>query len=238
MSRQPFIYVLDNPANKSMVIAGTEAKHLIKTIRIRTGFRFVIFDGIGHQSLVEAVSIVSGEITIRLVEKLPDDPIHLHVINVAVAIVKGSRMDYAVEKAAETGANRFFPLLSDRSIISPRERKVERWREIAKSAAKQSRRAHLMEVTDPMSLTEALTEAKSSAIALHLSDNSLKFAEVVLNHKDLSKITLFIGAEGGFSQAEIELFQSHNTPFATLGQHTLRTETAVAVSVVLAKILL
>jgi 16S rRNA (uracil1498-N3)-methyltransferase len=197
-----------------------------------------MFDGIGHQSLVEVVSIANGEITARLVERLADDPVPATRINVAVAIVKGSRMDYAVEKAAETGASKLVPLLTDRSIISPRERRVERWREIAKSAAKQSRRAHLMEVTNPLSLPEALAEAKGSAVALHLSDRSMKLAEVIHSLSEVPEVTLFIGAEGGFSHSEIELFQSHNTPFATLVPHTLRTETAVAVSVAITRMLL
>ena len=238
MSRQPFIYLPDNPANETATIRGSEARHLIKTLRAKSGFRFVIFDGIGHQSLVEIVSVKGGEITVRLIDNLPDDPIPAVKINVAVSIIKGSRMDYAVEKAAETGSSKFIPLLTDRSIINPRERKVERWREIAKSAAKQSRRAHLMEVADPLTLSDALANARVSAVALHISDNSMKLAEVISNLSKLPEITLFIGAEGGFSHSEIELFKSHNTPFATLGRYALRTETAVTVGVSTARMLL
>ncbi len=235
MSRQPFIYAPDNWGSQIISIVGSEAQHLIRTLRVRTGFRFEIFDGIGHQRLVEVVSVSSDELTARVIKSLPDYPVSKNQIVVAVGIVKGARMDFAVEKAAETGASRFIPLLTERSIVSPRERKIDRWREIAKSAAKQSRQARLMEVMKPTALSSALNERNTSSILLSMYETETKLSELIKEMSDSPEITMFIGPEGGFSDSEIELFQSYGIPIANMGLHTLRTETAAAVSVAITR---
>ena len=238
MSRQPFIFVPDRAGSDIVRIDGVEARHLIKTLRARPGFIFTIFDGKGHQILVEVSSISSGEITARVVRELPDETLPATKIIVATAIIKGSRMDYAVEKAAETGANKFIPLLTDRIGIPPGSKKLKRWREIAKSAAKQSRRAHLMDISEPAAISTILRERSYAAIVLSPSLDSCKFAEKIANLSGAPLITLFIGPEGGFSELEIRLLQKWDIPFCRLAQHTLRTETAVAVSIGIARAIL
>ena len=93
-----------------------------------------------------------------------------------------------------------------------------------------------MKVTMPTDLRDVLSSSLTSSIVLNLSEKSVKFIDIVSHLSDLEELTLIIGAEGGFSESEIQLFESHNIPSASLGSHTLRTETAVAVSVALTRV--
>lgn len=146
------------------------------------------------------------------------------------AVPKGKRMDLVVEKAAELGATRVVPLLSDRAVVKPGEgSKLERWRRIAESAARQSLRRAVPEVSSPMSFREAVEEAEN-AVLLHNSPGLPSLEEVVA-----SPASLFIGPEGGWSDEEMNLAQERGFPHAQIGAYRLRSETAGIAAVVRAR---
>jgi len=146
------------------------------------------------------------------------------------AIPKGGRMDFLVEKAAEIGATRIVPLVTERGIVRPRDGKVERWRRVAEAAARQSLRVGLPEVAEPVDLPGAIWEAGENGVLLHNS-SELEVLECVIS----SPAALFIGPEGGWSEEELRLAGEAGLAPAQLGPYRLRSETAGMVAVARAR---
>jgi 16S rRNA (uracil1498-N3)-methyltransferase len=146
------------------------------------------------------------------------------------AIPKGGRMDFLVEKAAEIGATRIVPLVTERGIVTPRGGKVERWRRVAEAAARQSLRVGVPEVAEPVDLSGAIREVGEDGVLLHNAPE-LEALESVVS----SPATLFIGPEGGWSEEELRLVGEAGLAPAQLGPYRLRSETAGMVAVARAR---
>lgn len=233
MARIPFV-LIDLPANgKDIEIIGDEAHHLRDVLRFRSGNPFIAFDGKGRSWHAEVKDVSAGAVSARLLSELPTEKILPPRICICVGIIKGGHMDWAVEKAAETGASDFIPLKTARSVVAPGEGRLNRWRSIALAAAKQSRRALLMNIKPPVTLNELLNSLpdKSAVAVLHPNENSLPVALVWRALTEWNELMLIIGPEGGFTDSEIELMNESGIPCMSLGRHFYRTDTAVAVSV-------
>ena len=254
MSRAPFILVEPATEDGELKVAKNEVGHLVKALRAEPGFRITAFDGQGNGWLAE-VSTLRGRddspdrcmpqrklgsalpfknnVTCKILETLPaENPGRLR-LSVGVGIVKGSRMDGAVEKASELGAETFIPLLTDRTVVKPGAGKVERWRNIALASAKQSRRLQLMRVASPVSLKEftcSSLKSSSNIWAMHIGDGTRHITDLFRKIELPIALTVLIGSEGGFSDLEIELFRNSEIPLVNMGCRPLRTETAVVVS--------
>jgi 16S rRNA (uracil1498-N3)-methyltransferase len=231
MLREPQILAEYDSRSELLTVVDEEADHLVKVLRARSGFIFRAFDGLGNGWQAELIDSRKKCVTARIVETLPADPILLPELAVAVGVVKGSRMDWAVEKAAELGAAKFIPLMTEFSEIEPGIGRLERWRGLALAAAKQSHRLKLMTIDEPVSLKSFLSQGKSvdSILALDLCEEAelaLKISERICNPDNL---TLLIGPEGGFSEGERADFIKLGICSILISDHVLRTETAVAI---------
>jgi 16S rRNA (uracil1498-N3)-methyltransferase len=138
------------------------------------------------------------------------------------AVPKGKRMDLVVEKASELGAARIVPLVTDRSVVKASEgNKLDRWRRIAESAARQSLRRTVPEVAAPMPFREAISDAEG-AVLLHNGTGIPSLEEVVVS----SPSGLFVGPEGGWSDDEMNMAGERGVSLAKIGAYRLRSETA------------
>ncbi len=244
MAREPYILVDDLPSSTlsslevgEFIISGEQAHHLTKVLRAGSGYRFVGFDGKGNGWRAEVVSTDKKRVCARIIEPVQDILQSSYGFTVAVGIIKGNRMDWAVEKAAELGAIQFIPLLSRYSVVSPGEGRIKRWKTVALSAAKQSHRFRLMDVTTPMTIDEAiqngLNDPNSKLCLLDVGTGSVPLSDLwneLVKQKEFTRLTLFIGPEGGFSDDELNLFKQSKVPVVSIGHKPLRTETAVTVA--------
>jgi 16S rRNA (uracil1498-N3)-methyltransferase len=143
-----------------------------------------------------------------------------------MSLIKGDRFEWAVQKCAELGVSRFVPVVSARTI--KKEANVDRLRIIAKEACEQAMRASLMEVAEPISFEDAITEAISAnktLVACVISDeieHDAPAREVLAN----ASIAAFIGPEGGFTPEEDGLLIRNGAKAVSLGPSVLRAETA------------
>jgi 16S rRNA (uracil1498-N3)-methyltransferase len=210
-----------------ILLTGDEARHLTGSLRAGPGFRFIAATGNGRGWQAEVVSIHGGRVEARAWDELPPEGGAALQLTVAVGIVKGQRMDWAVEKAAEMGAARFIPLATKFGVVAPGVGKLERWRKIALSAAKQSRRLTLMHVDEQLEFSDLLAfpaplmafDPSGKPISQLESEPGFRRPDPVL--------TAVVGPEGGFSPAELAAFESAAAILVSLGDHPLRTETAV-----------
>jgi 16S rRNA (uracil1498-N3)-methyltransferase len=141
------------------------------------------------------------------------------------AVPKGGRMDLVIEKATEVGATRIVPLLTERGLVRPRDAKIGRWRRVAEAAARQSLRLRVPEVAEPVGFPEAIREAGSGGVLLH-NDLELEPLEAVIR----APASLFVGPEGGWSEAELRSAEEAGLALAQLGPYRLRSETAGVVA--------
>ena len=208
-----------------LVLPENEAKHVFRVLRARPGDTVEVVGAgdrlflgeVGEGRTVDVVGELDagfGEIELSLYQAVP----------------KGGRMDLVVEKATETGVTRIVPLLAEHGEVDPREGKVDRWRRVAESAARQSLRLRVPEVTEPMDFGAAVHEAGEAGVLLHNVPGVVDVEEAVAGGA-----CLFVGPEGGWSDREVEAAEEAGFAVAGLGPYRLRSETAGILAVARAR---
>ncbi|RVU55334.1 RsmE family RNA methyltransferase [Anaerosphaera multitolerans] len=146
-------------------------------------------------------------------------------------ILKGDKMDQALKQATEAGVSKIHPLKLKRTISNisgKEEKKVQRWQKVVESAAKQSKRDYIPEVTHPLKLEE-LKDLSGDMDIIVPYENQL--GTTLFDLKSLSNnIALVIGPEGGFEESEINFLREIGANIITLGNRILRAETAAVCS--------
>ena len=195
-----------------------EARKHAKVLRLELGARVELFDGEGH--LADAELLAGGEARIiRAWTATPTAPLRVLVWG----LPKASAVDTGVRMATELGVDRIVPALTERTPRPPSAAKVQRWRRIALEATRQCERPTCPTIAEPAALPVAATvEVDQRLVALARGDRSAApLAE--------GSVAIAIGPEGGFTEGEQALLldQLGYLPMH-LGQHVLRSETAVA----------
>lgn len=146
---------------------------------------------------------------------------------------KSDKMELIIQKAVELGVYEIIPVTMKNCVVKLEEKKaaskVARWQEIAKSAAKQSKRSLIPTVGMPLSYKAALAKAEELDVVLLPYENERGMAatkEAIEQIQTGQSIGIFIGPEGGFADAEITLAKEQQMQLISLGSRILRTETA------------
>ncbi|MGH9547825.1 MAG: RsmE family RNA methyltransferase, partial [Terriglobales bacterium] len=150
---------------------------------------------------------------------------------------KFDRMEWAIEKCVELGATRIIPVVAQRTeahLARAAQKRVERWQRIARQAAEQSRRASVPEVSQPVSLQEALTSCDGTRIVLAESEEQMMLKDALRAKDEAGKIVLAFGPEGGWTESELKLFAGVGWIAASLGSTILRAETAAIAATAIA----
>jgi 16S rRNA (uracil1498-N3)-methyltransferase len=224
------------PAGETAVVDGDEGFHAATVRRIRPGEALVVSDGAGALAdcVVETVEkrALTARVTARRTAVRPAPP-----VTVAQAIPKSDRAELAVELATEAGADGFLAWQADRCVArwdgDRADKGLRRWRAVARSAARQSRRAWIPGVEGPLStaeLAQAVGERVSAGglvLALH---ESAERGLADLPVAQAPSVLLVIGPEGGISDAELGELAAAGATAVRLGPTVLRTSTAAAVA--------
>ena len=229
-----------------------ESKHALKALRLRAGDSVEVCDGVGGGGEGKLVGVESGgrgdavaTIALTNVARTTFAGPKWSLV-VACGGLKGGRADWLVEKAAELGAHKLIPLTTERSAIigsASREPKKKakknneetagregRWSRVASAASKQCLRAHTLEITQPISVQELITQIRESekGVVLLCAAGAPALRVVLENgEKNIERGSmLLVGPEGDFTDLEIrELVDAGATPVG-LGPLRLRVETA------------
>ena len=204
-----------------------ETRHLRDVLRLRVGDEASVFDGLGqeYRCLVSELSKQCAilEVKQQIQPASPESPLDL---TVAAAILPGEKFEITVQKAAELGVYRLRPLYTVRCEVKAggSRHRVERWRKIAAESAKQSGRARLMDIAEPVELTEFLADAGSIAgtkIFFSERDGS-DFTAI----EPAMKMAAVFGPKGGWDDSELESARAANFTIVTFGGRIMRAETA------------
>jgi 16S rRNA (uracil1498-N3)-methyltransferase len=215
--------------NGETEIAGEEAQHLTRVLRVETGQRYEISDDRGVY-LAEITSARKQLVAFRILETLPHHPppvrLHLHA-----ALIKFDHFEWIVEKATELGVEKLVPFAaqrSERGLERAAPKRLERWHRIAVEASQQSRRDHLPEIAAPQTLREILDAPATVRIVCDEEPAGQRTLLEVLPREKNSRdiVAILIGPEGGWTGPEREQFTAAEWTPATLGPQVLRAETA------------
>ena len=226
--RQIRIYTPQPLEKDTEVALDTRAKkHLIQVLRKRTGDTVTLFNGNGqdaHGVIIQADGRAECVVRIDGLDALEtESPLPITLIQ---AIAKGDKMDWLVQKSVELGVAEIQPVWTERTDVRLNEQRAlkrqMRWQEIAISACEQSGRAIVPPVRAPMALT-ALDRLNPGGAFLH---PNAAHALTDLDVQSGQPITIAVGPEGGFSNAELERFRAHGMTAMRMGPRVLRTETA------------
>ena len=221
----------------TVTLSGGDAHHLGYTLRARVGKRCVVVDSERQIASMEITGFTADTVTLRLVERLEADtepPIRL---TLAVCLLKSDKMEFVVQKAVELGATEIIPVQMRRSVVKLEGAKIakrtQRWQTIAEAAAKQSRRAVVPIVREPMTMEQAIQFAAANSdvrlLPYELQEEDGSTRELMESIRSGNSVSVFIGPEGGFEPGEVELAKAAGVHPISLGKRILRTETAALV---------
>lgn len=194
-----------------------------KVLRFKYGQEVIMFDGIETDRLYRIDKIDKTEAHLLLIteleRKLP--PRHIYLF---FSLLKKDNNDLILQKCTELGISNFVPLLTERSIRD--NFNIDRGRKIVIEASEQCGRANIPVIRDPMHISTALDEYKGK-VNLFIGERGSGPAPKL---KANERYGVFIGPEGGWSEAEKQLFMTQKLTHLHLNDFTLRAETAAIVA--------
>ena len=214
-------------------IVGTDVNHMSNVLRMKQGEEVWISDGgkKEYRCAIEAFS--ADEVLLHIIYAQEPDYELSSRIYLFQGLPKADKMELIIQKSVELGAYEIIPVETKRCVVKldgkKAAKKVERWQQIAESAAKQSKRMLIPNVHQVLSFKEALKYAESMDIRLipyELAKGMQETKEILAAIEPGQSIGIFIGPEGGFEEKEVEAAISEGAKPITLGKRILRTETA------------
>ena len=214
-------------------ISGSDVNHIHNVLRMRPGEKILVSTGGEKEYHCVLEEETAQEVTARIVMITDADRELPCRITLFQGLPKGDKMELIVQKAVELGVSEVVPVEMQRSVVKldvkKAEKRTERWQAIAVSAAKQSKRMVIPEVSHPVSFSRALELMQNKDIRLmpfEHAEGMKHTREVFECIRPGESIGILIGPEGGISEEEVQEALSCGTESITLGRRILRTETA------------
>lgn len=211
-----------------------QAHYIGRVLRMAEGDALQVFDGSGQEFLGKVLEVGKKRVRIELDETFAgqtDSSLHVHL---GQGLSRGERMDWAIQKATELGANEITPIVSERCEVRLKDERADKrlahWRQIAISACEQCGRSSLPVIHPPQLLSEWLKQTEAELkLVLH------PVAEPLASHARPARLAFLIGPEGGLTDHEVEQARQAGYHSARLGPRVLRTETAPVVALAVAQ---
>jgi 16S rRNA (uracil1498-N3)-methyltransferase len=209
-------------------IVGAEARHAVTVSRIRVGESLAIGNGVGLTVTGTVVEADAARLSI-LAEQIRRSPGPTPALVLVQALAKGGRDELAIQAATELGIDTVIPWSADRSVVrwqGERARKgSERWRSVVREASKQSLRAWVPSVGEPVTTNELARLAGSARMIVLDPAGEHRLTDLALAGEERD-LVLVVGPEGGISPAERAALTGTGAILVRLGEHVLRTSTA------------
>ena len=215
------------------VLRGEEHRHLTTSARVRPGERVRLTDGRGtiYDGLVDGVR--ARETRVRIIARAFRERESPVAVTLAVALLKGRKMDWALQKATELGACALWPVVTERSIPRKQADPGERWEAILRAAAKQSERAWLPVLRPLADLATVLAESPAFPLRLFFHERAAGADWDGIASSGATDVLLLVGPEGGFSDREADAATAAGFLAVGLGPRILRGETAALAALAL-----
>ena len=206
----------------------------VKALRMKQGDFLVLSDGRGRAIYGRLEYLQKDSASVRLysdVETCSEPAIGVRLF---LGITKSDKMDAVVRQSVELGCSHVIPVITERTVVSASpsrwEKKAERWRSIALSAAAQSRRRVIPQVINPLEFQDIfpLLEGEGLTVVPWEEERTRSLGSLLRQFKHPPpSLSIFTGPEGGISSDEVEkLLTLPSVHPVTLGPRILRAETA------------
>ncbi len=215
--------------NNQFVIEGSDAGHLINSLRIKKGEQVKVSDG---NFLYKAVvkNIENQRVYLEILKNIsPYNQITSNII-LCIGMIKFDKFEQIIKWGTAMGVKEFYPMITENSQnFSISDNKKERWRRIIRESAMQSENIYLPKLNDIIEYEKSFQLFRDEQkIILH------PYANIRINQLSIDinrKIVLYIGSESGFTEKEIETAVKYKSHIARLPGNILRTELAAIVAV-------
>jgi len=211
------------PRDGRAMLVGDEARHLARVMRCTVGDEVVVFDGSGTAWRARVASIGRDEVGLDLGDAMTAPRPTRVPLTLAVALPKGERQKWLVEKLTELGVDRLVPLATVRGVAEATPAAVERLSRGVIEACKQCGRDAVMPIGPPRSVAEIVHDAGSGAMLVVADRDGLPLEMVV---EEGRSVVAIVGPEGGFTVEELATVEAAGGRRVSLGPHVLRIETA------------
>lgn len=236
------LHIFVDPAQMKgdlLYVAGKDVNHIKNVMRLKQGDEISVRTGQDDREYRYGIEkFTDSEVVCRLrfvKEADVELPVKVYIFQ---GLPKADKMELIIQKAVELGAAEIIPVQMRRCVVkldgAKKGKKTQRWQAIAESAAKQSRRAVVPLVREPMTMEEAVRFAEQNTdvrlLPYELQEADGGTREVMDGIREGSAVSIFIGPEGGFDPAEVEMAREAGVVPISLGKRILRTETAAMVA--------
>jgi 16S rRNA (uracil1498-N3)-methyltransferase len=237
-------WIADTWDEATASIAGSQAEHLIRVLRAQAGMEFDVVAG-GHVWHSVIAGIAGDAVRFNLIAEVAADP--ALPVTLLLSVIRFDRMEWAIEKVTELGAQRIVPVIARRSekhLAQAAQGRAVRWRKVAMEASKQARRSDVLRVEDPEPLKNAVkVEAAAVRLVLAEQERSTTLRDALREALNAAKdevpvMRIAVGPEGGWTGEEEALFDAEGWKPVSLGPRILRAETAAMTAMAVAAAML
>ncbi|MEX2172607.1 MAG: RsmE family RNA methyltransferase [Pirellulales bacterium] len=213
-------------ADERVVLEGDEAHHLLHVMRAGPGARVVLFDGSGWEFDAEVKSCQRRTVELDVLSRREVNRELSHRLVMGVALPKGDRQKWLVEKLTELGVTELVPLNTERSVAQPGGAAIERLARTVIEASKQCGRNRLMQISRARTFADFVNSATTGGSVQRIIAHPTGRILTELVHRGGQDIVCTVGPEGGFTDAEHDTALVEGWEAVSLGPRILRIETA------------
>ena len=215
-------------AGDLLYLAKEDIKHFKDVLRIKDDEEVEVYiDGIGYIAILN--SYTKDELSLKIISEIKEQYEPNIKITLFQSLVKSDKMDFIIQKAIEMGVYSIVPIETKRSIVKKKDikdKKLERYKNIAKAAAMQSKREFIPSVADAIKFDEAKEILDSFDLVLIAYEDEIEHSIKDFEIKDKKNIAIIVGPEGGFDISEVDELKRCGYKSISMGKRILRAETA------------
>lgn len=224
-------FFCDTINSDKIEIVGEDAKHLAKSLRVKIGEKVVVCDTRGYDYICTVSAINSDNLILDIISKEKSTAELSYELCLYQCLLKGEKWDFVLQKSVELGVTKIVPVISQNCVVrfsaKEFEKKRERYEKIILAAAKQSGRGIIPELSELKTINQAFDELKTVDLSIFCYENATKsLSDCIKNSKNTTSVGVLIGAEGGFTESEVDYAHSLGLISYSLGGRILRAETA------------
>jgi len=212
------------PETRELSLSGAEGRHLAVVLRAEPGDSVILFNGRGVEADGRVRSVTPQGVLLELSGHRQSTGDSRRRVTLATAVPKGDRFDWLVEKGVELGLHRIVPLVTARSIVEPRDTRLEKLRRVIVEASKQCGRNELLELA-PLTPWKQFLSGSFPSGSLWIAHPGGAECHAVC-HSWPAEVTLLVGPEGGWTDHELVEVKQTGGAAVSLGPLLLRIETA------------
>ena len=215
-----------DPAQQSIdtiTLTKEQEHYLRRVLRLQNGDRFIAMNGRGISWITELKAEKAQ--LLKIIASTTELTVNLTLIT---ALPKSNGYEQILRCGTELGVSQFIPVFSDRSLLKPSSNKVQRWRKIITEAAEQAERAIVPQIVEPLPFSKAISELLTlkSDRYICVARGKSPLLWTCLQSSLQSEIVVATGAEGGWTEKEVEIARQYQFKAVSLGKSILRAVTA------------